>query len=286
MAGSTMGSFLEHRGGFVASLVVHAVVLFLLLAQRVEPMLNEPKPMKVFLRVLPVATPTLTPSPPVQEQPVLPEQNRATEGTKLPTNVPVSVDQPTMSPQPESTPQPEEAAARDEAMVEAELARQKKSLEVKRLELAQTHKELREQIQSQWSQEERSAGPKTEGSLRGAVRTLELKDQPEEVVNKVLQRYKIKIFVQYVDRPDSYNFLNSASTQHETYYRRAGSGLSEVFQISPEAVAKMASLETEEIRRRGLDPQKTRVVETVFGIVQVGSDYDLGVLRMQVEPLL
>ena len=284
MARDKSGSFLERNGGYAASLAVHAMILFMLMAQRVETKARDPQPMDVLLQLLPEPTPSPTPLP-EDIQPVLPEDNRATEGTESPTDTPVSADQPTMAPTPEAAPQPQDEEKQREQAVLAELARQKKALEVKRLELAQTRKEFRDQLQTEWSQPERSPGPKTEGSLRGAVRSLELSNQPEEVVNKVLQRYKMKILWGYIDGPGGYNFLNSASTGDGTYLRRSGTGWGQVFQLSTEAVAKMASLETEEIRRRGLDPLKTRVVETVFGIVKAGADYDLGVVKMEVEPL-
>jgi len=282
MARDKSGSFLERNGGYAASLAAHAMILFMLMAQRVETKARDPQPMEVMLQLLPEPTPT---PPPESAQPVLPEENRATEGTEPPTDAPVSAELPTMAPPPDAALQPQDEEKQREETVLAELARQKRGLEVKRLELAQTRKEFRDQIQTELSQSERSPGPKTEGSLRGAVRSLELTNQPEEAVNKVLQRYKMKILWGYIDGPGGYNFLNSASTGDGTYLRRSGTGWGQVFQLSTEAVAKMASLETEEIRRRGLDPLKTRVVETVFGIVPAGNDHDLGVVKMDVEPL-
>jgi hypothetical protein len=41
----------------------------------------------------------------------------------------------------------------------------------------------------------------------------------------------------------------------------------------------------EEIKRRGMDPRKTRVIEVHFGIVKKGDDYDLGILEFKAEEI-
>ncbi len=125
----------------------------------------------------------------------------------------------------------------------------------------------------------------TDGAKEGVVRSLEISDVGGEVADRVLDRYGIKIMVEYMDgKPKGYSFLNQAQTAGGTYFNRSGQGVFQVFSYSQAAVAKMMQLEVAELQRRGMDPARTRVIEVHYGIVQTTAGYDLGIKKMDAIP--
>ena len=53
--------------------------------------------------------------------------------------------------------------------------------------------------------------------------------------------------------------------------------------LSAKSVRRMVELEEEEMRRRQLNPLKTRVREVVFGLTKVAGDVDLKITRFRYD---
>ncbi len=129
------------------------------------------------------------------------------------------------------------------------------------------------------------------GSTRGpegAVRELDLDGYPEAVVEDIMQRYKLKVVTRHIDGGGrGQNFLSSASRGENERYFGGGpvpSGVYEIFQLSRDSVAVMSRLEEDALKKRGMEPLKSRVVKIVFGIVKEGKEkYVLGVKSLEAE---
>jgi len=126
--------------------------------------------------------------------------------------------------------------------------------------------------------------PETLGSPTGAVRTFNLLGQ-EKVVEAVLRRYHIRVVLKNVPEGPHFNYLNQANTSQGSFYNSGGTGLQLVLAIPAEALAHLSYLETQAIRQHGLDLNKTRIVEVVFGIVYTGKEYDLVVTDLEYDEL-
>ena len=127
---------------------------------------------------------------------------------------------------------------------------------------------------------------RTTGNPTGVLRTLELTDYPEPAVDHVLRKYGIRVVRKFIRGEDPrFSYLNSAETREGLFRSQRGMGVYDVFTYTEKAVAKMSQLETEEILRRGYDPNRTRVIQVRFGIVKTGNEYDLGIIEMKVEEL-
>lgn len=115
----------------------------------------------------------------------------------------------------------------------------------------------------------------TRGLAEGAVRTFDITLVPEVATEYVFKKYGIRIIKQRMTGGEAPGFLNAAKTRQGVYTNRPGSGMFEVFQISPRAQAKMGELERAAIKSRGLNPNKTQVQEVVFSVGQVGGEWDM-----------
>lgn len=127
-----------------------------------------------------------------------------------------------------------------------------------------------------------AAGPK------GTIRELDLSGHPQAVIDRVMQRHRLRVSRQVLTGPAEQNFLSSADARGERFYANTYSspGVYEVFELSPEAVAHMSRLEEAEIKRRNLNLETTKVSRVVFGIVpSPGGDHDLGLLEFQAQAL-
>lgn len=122
-----------------------------------------------------------------------------------------------------------------------------------------------------------------EGSQTGVLRSLDLTGFSKGVVDSVMTRYNIRIDKRYIkDERPTYSFINSARKGDQVYRNVVGSGqMYEVFMLSNSALARMVSLEHEEMERRGFDRNKTKINKVVFGIVSVGDRYDLGIKQFE-----
>lgn len=122
----------------------------------------------------------------------------------------------------------------------------------------------------------------------GAVRELDLKGFPQAVVDDIMNRYKLKVVTRHIKGGQrGQSFLSSASRGANDTYFGGGAvpeGVYEIFQLSRDSVALMSRLEEEALKKRGLEPLKSRVINIVFGIVKSGNDsYVLGVKSLEAE---
>jgi hypothetical protein len=123
----------------------------------------------------------------------------------------------------------------------------------------------------------------------GTVRELDLSGRSQAVIDLIMTRYGLSIEQRYLTGPSNQTFLSSAATSQGGKYfasRDSRPGVYEVFELSRRAVAKMSKLEEEEIRRRGLELDRTCVTGVRFGIVEIRpGEFDLGILDFQAEPV-
>jgi hypothetical protein len=119
----------------------------------------------------------------------------------------------------------------------------------------------------------------------GTIRELDLTGWPQAIVDRVMARYRLRVTEKVVTGASNQNFLSSAATSKDNRYyasRDNQPGLYQVFELSRDAVAVMSRLEEQEIRRRNLDIERTRVTRVKFGIVESGTgEYDLGIVSFE-----
>lgn len=129
--------------------------------------------------------------------------------------------------------------------------------------------------------------PSTGLGDQGAIRELDMDGHSPQIVSLIMARYDMRIETKRM-KGTAQNFLSSASDSGGKYFggMSVPEGIYEVWQLSRKAVAKMATLEEDAIIERGMKPEKTRVVRIVYGIVKTSeSEYDLGVLHFEAEPI-
>ena len=80
-------------------------------------------------------------------------------------------------------------------------------------------------------------------------------------------------------------FLNRAVTDEGVFINRHGKGTFRVFSFGAAALGRMVQLEEDALRAKGFDPVRSRVVRVDFGIVRTGKGYDLGVKKIEAEPV-
>jgi hypothetical protein len=130
--------------------------------------------------------------------------------------------------------------------------------------------------------------PQTGRGPVGTIRELDLAGFPENVRQDVMQRYRLRVTQKYVSGKSRQSFLSSAATDTSDRYFAAPDpppGVYEVFELSRDSVAAMSRLEESELKRRGLPVDRTRVKRVVFGIVETGRTFDLGVKAFEWEAI-
>jgi hypothetical protein len=173
----------------------------------------------------------------------------------------------------------------DRADLEAERQRLTAELQQKRQDALS---EIDEQLQKASRTMQAPKLKVAAGSL-GTVRELDLKGWPQDVIERIMKKYELRITERYAPGSSNQSFLSSAATAAGgRYYASRGGrpGHYQVFELSREVVAHMSRLEEAEIRRRNLDLERTRVASVTFGIVQTSPDqYDIGILTFQAEQI-
>jgi hypothetical protein len=270
----------ERYGGLIISICLNIVLFsFLLTTTLPEIRAEVVRRVNVILR-----PPAPTPIPPVPALPlVVPPAAMATARKETP--------QKAEELKPE--PQKRASAAAPAYSVRRISEDMLRSLEAEKKELAAQEKQLERQKDDLRKRVEELAArdggrqflANTDGAAQGALRRLVLNDYPQNIVDRILKRYDIKITTRYISADKASAYLNMAETRQGTYYNQPGEGLYDVFELSRKAVAKMVSLELAEMKRRGFDPNRTRTIEVDFGIVKNGDDYDLGIVRFKAEQI-
>jgi len=127
---------------------------------------------------------------------------------------------------------------------------------------------------------------RTEGLNEGAIREIDITGVPPNVSQEVLGRYGIRIMLMNLNGNDpNPGFLSRAQTNEGQFVKRSGSGVFQVFNYGPPAIARMMQLEEAELEKQGLDPKTSRVVRVVFGVVRTTKGYDLGIKKLEAEPV-
>ncbi len=161
----------------------------------------------------------------------------------------------------------------------------------------------RESLQAQAEQIKHAIGQEIENTAReqlppptaepppnaAVIREINFEGWPKQVVDEVMAKYGMRIEERFVTQFSRNTFVGHAAVASDHYYSVQGNlkpGIYKIFELSPRAVARLAALEEEELRRRGMNPEKTFVRRVVFGIQKVGQNvYDLGISEMDAQPL-
>ena len=124
------------------------------------------------------------------------------------------------------------------------------------------------------------------GFESGAVREIDMSDVPPQQAKRILEIYRFKYIISHQRMPSTgIPFLNSVQTRDQQFVSSVGrASFAHIF-YGNVAKARMAQLEEAALRRLGHDPAHTRVTYVVFGAVNTTDGYDLGVKRIEVEPV-
>jgi hypothetical protein len=270
----------ERYGGLIISLCLNIVLFsFLLTTTLPEIRAEVVRRVNVILR-----PPAPTPIPPAPTLPlVVPPAAMATARKETPQQA----EEPKQELQkPPSASAPTFSVQRISEEMLRSLAEEKKELATQEKQIERQKDDLRKRVEELAARDGgRQFMANTDGAAQGALRRLVLSDYPQNVVDRVLKRYDIKITTRYISAGKASAYLNMAETRQGTYYNQSGEGLYDVFELSRKAVAKMVSLEIAEMKRRGFDPNRTRTIEVHFGIVRNGDDYDLGIIKFKAEQI-
>jgi len=302
-----MQAFLERQAPTAISLLFHAAVL-LFLWSRVDVLPLQPEPPKPI--VMHVVQPSETPepgagaekpsmppplsqvqrtSPNPAEQPT-PETPAGTEGTEE--------DEKAKAEEQKKDSESQEPTAAPTKPVEREIAKvplDQQILEQFRAEQQKRQQELearKSKIMTQIASIAPAEAPgvkrpySSAGSDRGTVRELDIAHYPREMQARFLVRYDIKIQTKMVEGNPRQSYVNAVVTDRGTYLNSGGRGIYEVMTLSKKVLARMAELEEEELRKRKLDPLRSRVIEVVFGLREGDNgQVDLVVSRFRAEAI-
>lgn len=171
--------------------------------------------------------------------------------------------------------------------VRAELAQDECELEA---ELNELERRVGQEIQQLGNTASPAALPEEGlGSVTEVVRELDFSGWESQIVQAVMNRYGLRIQRRYVANFNRATFIGKADMgQGRSFVAdpRSTPGFYEVFELTPQAVARMSRLEEEALRQRGMDPLRARVRRVVFGITpQAEGGYDLGVISMDAAPV-
>jgi len=124
------------------------------------------------------------------------------------------------------------------------------------------------------------------GSDRGTVRRIDMALYPKSVQERFMTKYRITIQNKMVRGGSQQSFINAVTTNHGTYLNSGGTGYYEVMTLPKEVLSRIAELEEQELRKRNLDPLRSRILEVVFGLREFpNGDVDLVVSRFRAEPI-
>ena len=264
---------LENRAGIVLSLIFHAF-LFIILYSTSGMNVSPPSARKITIR--------LNPAPSVPEpQVVMPPPQDVVATHK---NAPVN-DQPSTvkPPAPEPTKAPVSKPSPDKDYSHA-VRKIQERLDQEERQIAGSMIDIRAEIEKRASDLKGvEADFESEGTDQGTIRIFDTGDVSKSQASRVLNTYGIRITRKFISGEGSLRYLNQAKLQDKTFFSKEGAGYYEVFEIPPRALKKLTSLERDEMIRRGLDPDSTRVVKIVFGIVKNDNEYDLGVKEFEYE---
>lgn len=222
----------------------------------------------------------------VTESPALPQEITraeapAGEAAAKPTPTPAQTPEPTPPP-PEPPPTPPPPGDREQLM--QELAAEREQLRAK----LQQQRELAAAMTPS-PPPPVARNPESGDSGVGTIRSLDFEGWPKNVVDEMMARYDLRVTQRRVSSGSNQSFLSSAANERgDRFYadRNSRPGVYQVFELSRKCVATMSRLEEAEIKRRGWKPERTRVKEVRFGIVeQEPGKYDIGIIKIVAEEL-
>ena len=167
----------------------------------------------------------------------------------------------------------------------AELAAMSKSATGESRALREKHLQLKETI----TREEVKSAAKdfianSDGATEGAIRLLNFEGFSTDELMPVLQRYGFTYERRYIKPSEGRSFLNAAITNDGIYTNTPSEGVYDVLVHSAKSISIMTTREIEALAKRGYDPQRSRVLKVVFGIVRrEDGSLDLDVLEIEAE---
>lgn len=283
----------ERAVPLTASLLVHVALLIALLFMNLPQPEPEPEPLPIMVFMEPEqAAPA--PAPAAMPAPVLPEpaatsSDPADEAEAAVTPPPeIEPAEEPVEPEPSAPPEPEAGSAEKATYADADMLEQmRRELEQSKAEQSKQERELLDKIEKLTVMRARGAKASysSQGTAQGTVRELNIDRYPDHVQRLFMSRYGIKVQIKYVDGKGP-SYINRATTERGTYYNRGGSGYFEVMSLTPAVINKMASLELEEQKKRGLDSMRTHVKSVEFGLKEfAGGRVDLIITGFETEPL-
>ncbi len=262
-------SWVEHRGGLVLSLFLHLLLFSILLTKVPLRPQTSPMPRRVFLHI------SVPPSIPVR-----PNAARAT-----------FVKSSTESPRPparETAPKPQRTVGSKafQSTSRDNLAEINREVESEEREIARSLTNIRGELERRaFRLKGVAADFSSEGADKGTIRILDFEDHPDNVVAPILKKYGIRITQKYINGKNEMMFLNRARLGDKTFISQNQTGYFEVFELSSKALKKLTLLEEAELAGRGLDPNNTRIIKIVFGVVRRDGEYDLAVTDFKYQEL-
>ena len=125
---------------------------------------------------------------------------------------------------------------------------------------------------------------KARGAAEGVIRNIDTLGVSQAEAQKVLARYGIRILID-AGAGGGDAFRAGATTHEERIVKKIGQHGTLVFTFGAAALGRMVQIEEEALHAQGFDPTHSRVVSVTYGIVSTGAGYDLGVERIEAEPL-
>jgi hypothetical protein len=288
----------ERHVGFAVAVPLCSLGLLLLVFIRI-PRRQEPVPMQILVEAVEPEEPVeVTPTPPPPEPPTaVPEANLApaelratrinsdesdaeilTPSPGTPESAAPSTDDPTPPSFNDWVPNTEQAS--ELASMTREIAAESRSLQ-------QRQHEMRESIiRMEVTSAAKDFIANSDGGAQGAIRLLNLEGFTTEQVMPVLKRYGFTYERRHITPSAGRSFLNAAVTEKGVYTNQPAEGVYDVLVHSAKSISIMSSREVEALSRAGYDPQRSRVMKVVFGIVRrENGDLDLDVTDLVAEQI-
>lgn len=300
----------ERHAGLSVAVPLCSLGLIFMIFVRIPPQ-EEPEPMQIVVEAAqPDEPPAPTPTPVVVPPPsdlapsevVATRVNSTEDGEFI-----LTPESGSESTAPETAPTSEPASLSDwepNAAEAAELAAMSRSATGESRALKEKQLQLKESI----TREEVKSAAKdfianSDGATEGAIRLLNFEGFSPEELMPVLERYGFTYERRYIKASEGRGFLNVAANSQMTYtdgHRRGplnatqdggrtfspehSEGFYEVFVYSAKSISIMTTREIEALAKRGYDPQRSRVLKVVFGIVKrEDGTLDLDVVEIQAE---
>ncbi len=121
----------------------------------------------------------------------------------------------------------------------------------------------------------------------GVVRSVDTSDVSDAVADEVLRHWGFNVMIQRLEPGQAVGsrYLSSVETSAGKFVGASVSGVYRILTFGDGTIRRLMQLEEAELARRGIDLSTVRVKRVIFGIVPAGSQYDLGIIRLDTEPI-